>query len=106
MANLQGIARLFGSSKGLVFLGVVTAGMVLALTGKIDAEHVYERIIQLAMVFFPAVAVEDAARNFASRPPAPGVTVNNVPTVPPPPMPGPTPKPPPPPPARTTGEST
>jgi hypothetical protein len=79
-----------GSSKGLVFLGVMTAGMVLILTGRLDAEAVYEKIIHLAMVFFPAVAIEDAAKNIAQRPVTPGVqqNVNMPPTVPPPPMTG------------------
>lgn len=83
--NAQGITRLLGSSKGLVFLGVMTAGMVLVLTGKLDAESVYNKIINLSMIFFPAVAAEDIARNMATRPPTPGVQQNvNMPTIPPP----------------------
>jgi hypothetical protein len=86
--NWGGIVRLLNSSKGLVFLGVVTAGVVLVLTGHLSGQEVYDKIINLSMVFFPAVAAEDVAKNLAARPQAPGVqqNVNLPPTVPPPPM--------------------
>jgi hypothetical protein len=86
--NAAGLLRLLNSSKGLVFLGVVTAGMVLVLTGHLSGEDVYAKIINLSMVFFPAVAIEDAAKNIAARPASAGVqqNVNMPPTVPPPPM--------------------
>ncbi len=80
--NAQGIARLLSSSKGLVFLGVVAAGVVLVLTGHLTADAVYDKIIKLAMVFFPAVAAEDAARHLADRPrpiDSHDVVVNTVP---------------------------
>ncbi len=86
--NLQGLVRLLGSSKGLVFLGVVTAGIVLVLTGHLSGEVVYSKIMWLAMVYFPATAIEDASRNIAQRPlanlPSP-VTVNTQSTTVPPP---------------------
>jgi hypothetical protein len=58
------------------------------LTGRLDAEDVYAKIIHLAMVFFPAVAIEDAAKNISQRPATPAVqqNVNMPPTVPPPPI--------------------
>ncbi len=84
--NAQGLARLVSSSKGLIFLAVVAAGVALVLTGHLSADAVYSKIIALACVYFPAVAVEDASRHLADRPRAPGVVVN-VPTVPPPPAP-------------------
>ncbi len=82
--NAQGVARLLSSSKGLIFLGLVIGGVVLVFTGHLSGEALFGKIITLAMVYFPAVAVEDASRHLADRPRAAGVVVN-VPTVPPPP---------------------
>ena len=83
--NTGGLVRLLSSSKGLIFLGVVTAGMVLALTNHLPGDVVYAKIINLAMIYFPATAIEDAARNLSSRPSPSPVAVNVQQTVPPPP---------------------